>query len=434
MTVINVAPSVYYEAATICHRAATEFFTAYAAQLRAMNATAQMAGSVGAGKQWAGSYDQQVRDTNNLVSALVMALDNYTGILIQAGHNYALADHEPATGTPAPEKPPTPPLAFSSCPIPPPSAGGPGSGLVDDGLELAQKIGLDLPVPDGDTDKLTTAANTWNTAATAPATTNLPRELERAAALFQTVTAPEASFIDEDLRELKSAAEDLITTFTDLATACRDQKTALDDLRTQLEDILQQLATEIAKEIAITLALTIAASVVSFGIGGTAVAAIRAGKAADKVADFVTKIRAIVAAAKLKTAVTLQKSTTNTRHKLQRIIDLVKKHGDDVKKGPKKSLREKLDEAQVTTDRRITIDKGPPNGYIVKRDANGNITNYVQFDENGRGIKRVDLTGRPHGGVPTPHVVEMDHNVAPDGRVFVREQRGARPATPEEVP
>ncbi|MGW4737372.1 polymorphic toxin type 24 domain-containing protein [Nocardia xishanensis] len=108
--------------------------------------------------------------------------------------------------------------------------------------------------------------------------------------------------------------------------------------------------------------------------------------------------------------------------------------GPDSRPTPGRTLRETLENAPYITKGNITIDNGPPNGYIVKRDPNGNITNYVQFDENGRGIKRVDLTGRPHGGVPTPHVVEMVHDRAPDGRIFVRERKDARPARPDEIP
>lgn len=291
-----------------------------------------MAGSVGAGKDWAASYDIQVRDTNNLVAALVMAIDTYTDILIEAGYNYAIADYEPGSGGAAPGRPPTPPIAFGRCATPPPSAGGPGSGLVDDGLELAKKVGIDLPVPDGNTDKLMTSANVWKALAEAADITNLPNELERAAALFTEVTAPDTSFIDEDLREMKFAALDLLTTFGDLSTACGDQKVALDDLRDDLRETLNQLATDIATEIAISLALTVAASVVSFGIGGTAVAAIRAGKAADKVKHYVEKIRTIVRAARLKNKVDLQKPTQVTRQKMERIADLVKDHADDAKK------------------------------------------------------------------------------------------------------
>jgi Bacterial toxin 24 len=81
-------------------------------------------------------------------------------------------------------------------------------------------------------------------------------------------------------------------------------------------------------------------------------------------------------------------------------------------------------------------DQGPPRGVLYRRDPQtGNITNYIQYDQDGNALKRVDLTGRSHGGIPTPHVVEYDHNVNPrTGEVFVRPQRFVRPARPEEIP
>jgi hypothetical protein len=224
MNFINVDPAVYYEAATIVNRAASAFFTAYDQHLQALKGTAAMAGSAGPGKEWATSYDNQVRETNNLVSTLMLALDKYPRVLNQAGYVYASSDHDPKSGTPAPQKPADPQLAYVSCAQPPPSAGGPGSGLIDDGLELAKQIGVDLPVPDGDTDKLNTAATVWNSLAHAPGATNLPVELERAAAMFQQVTAPEVASIDEDLREIKTAAEDVLATFADIAASCAEDR------------------------------------------------------------------------------------------------------------------------------------------------------------------------------------------------------------------
>ena len=53
---------------------------------------------------------------------------------------------------------------------------------------------------------------------------------------------------------------------------------------------------------------------------------------------------------------------------------------------------------------------------------------------NGRAIKRVDLAGRAHAGVPTPHVVEYRHNNNPAGKIFVQAEKTVRPATEDEIP
>lgn len=443
MNYINVDPAIYYEAAKIVNQAAAAFFTTYAHHLKALEPTNEMAGSVGPGGEWAISYDEKVRDTNNLVTAFTMLADRYTTALNQIGHTYALGDHEPTTGTPPPAKPPNPPLAFSSCPIPPPSAGGPGSGLVDDGLELAKKIGIDLPVPDGDTDKLHTAATVWKALAQAPEVTNLPAELERAAALFQTVTTPEVDTIDDDLRAMKTAAEDLIATFTDLANECTAQEAAHDKMRVDLQDVLGWFAEELRDYVLVTAAFAVAASFLSFGVGGAAVTAVRAGKAVDLVNDTIAKLRHIISIAGVRKAVALTRNTTDTRTKLERIHDAIETAEDTVEASASQpTLAQKLASAQVWPKGNLPVINGPPNGYVVKKDANGNITNYSYYDADGVATSRVDLTGKPHMDkqtgqyIPTPHVVEVQKNVNPKtGEVYAKTLSDTvRPALPQEIP
>lgn len=64
----------------------------------------------------------------------------------------------------------------------------------------------------------------------------------------------------------------------------------------------------------------------------------------------------------------------------------------------------------------------------------GNITSYIVYDDNGRAIKRVDLTGKAHAGVPTPHVVEYKHHQNPAGNIFVQAEKRVRPARTDEIP
>ncbi|MFI5716496.1 DUF6883 domain-containing protein [Nocardia sp. NPDC051750] len=326
MTYIDVAPSVYFDAAKICGEAAAAFFEAVTHQFGELAGhTKDMAGSIGDGQVWAVSYDQQTTDAYLLVKSLIGAIDNYAGILIEAGYNYAIADY--GGNGPVPERPTVPNSSLLSCPISPPSAGGSGEGLLDDGLDLATQIGV--PIPDGDADKLAKAAACWNSLATGQATTKLPAELERAAVSFQAVTAPDASFVDEDLREMKSAAEDLLNAFADLATACRDQEAAHRKQRSELAAVLKDMAYDIGQDIAVDLALYIAASAVTFGMGATAVAAIRGGRYAQKVIDYVAKMRKVMGDFKLKTTVTFRKPISTARQQMQRILDLVKKRADD---------------------------------------------------------------------------------------------------------
>jgi hypothetical protein len=75
-----------------------------------------------------------------------------------------------------------------------------------------------------------------------------------------------------------------------------------------------------------------------------------------------------------------------------------------------------------------------PNEVLVRRGADGAPTNYEVYGDDGLPLKRVDLTGRSHEGVDTPHVVEFERHVNPNtGEVFLKPGR-VRPARPDEVP
>ncbi|WP_345499589.1 polymorphic toxin type 24 domain-containing protein [Nocardia callitridis] len=379
-------------------------------------------------------------DAYHLAGSLVQAVDNYAGVLQQAGYNYAVADHEKRSSRPAPVEPKPLAPAWGSCPRPPGSAGGPGGGLVDDGFELASMVGI--PIPDGDPDKLLATADIWDALAKSGGIAGLPAKIEGVARSFETVTAPEASFIDEDLREMKTAAEDVITTFTDLAQSCREQKAAIDDLRTRLKDLLTQLAEDIAQEVAVTLLFSVVAGAFSAGFGAAAVAAFRAGKIAEKVRKYATRIKDIVEAVALIRKVAVKKATQTIRDKLQRIIDLGKNLGSKIKRVPKNSLKNELDNATTWTRRNLPTENGPRNGYLVKRDPQGNITRYSYYDADGIATKRVDLSGKSHydkgagRDIPTPHVVDITRHTDPaTGRVFTQtDPSTTRPALPEEIP
>ncbi|MEN3359408.1 MAG: hypothetical protein V7637_3390 [Mycobacteriales bacterium] len=98
------------------------------------------------------------------------------------------------------------------------------------------------------------------------------------------------------------------------------------------------------------------------------------------------------------------------------------------------SLAERLQAARVWVGGlKLPQMGGPPNGMLVKRSPSGAITNYAEYDSNGNIVKRVDLTGRPHGPIPTPHTVEYVEDHAPDGQVRPREAT-VRKSTPDEVP
>lgn len=42
------------------------------------------------------------------------------------------------------------------------------------------------------------------------------------------------------------------------------------------------------------------------------------------------------------------------------------------------------------------------------------------FNDKGMIIKRVDVTGKPHSGVPTPHAIDYGRSDLPDGSLRVQ--------------
>ncbi len=62
------------------------------------------------------------------------------------------------------------------------------------------------------------------------------------------------------------------------------------------------------------------------------------------------------------------------------------------------------------------------NAIVYRKDPNTGITSYMQYDNFGGPSKRVDLTGAPHGGVPTPHVLEYTRNSRENGIFYATPQ------------
>ena len=74
------------------------------------------------------------------------------------------------------------------------------------------------------------------------------------------------------------------------------------------------------------------------------------------------------------------------------------------------------------------------NEILYRTDRSGNITHYQEYDKDGDPVKRVDLTGRSHGTVPTPHVAEFERHITASGKAFLKLPKTVRPARPDEIP
>jgi hypothetical protein len=73
---------------------------------------------------------------------------------------------------------------------------------------------------------------------------------------------------------------------------------------------------------------------------------------------------------------------------------------------------------------------------VLYRASGTKITSYQVYNRDGYPSMRVDLTGRPHSGIETPHVQEFNESsrVNPDtGNPFINKGT-VRAATTEEIP
>ncbi|MFD4434210.1 hypothetical protein ACFWPJ_33310, partial [Nocardia sp. NPDC058497] len=131
--------------------------------MSALADTASMGGNIGESKDWANSYDEATSRTFDATQILIQAMGNYANVLQTLGYIYAVSDWESGSNRPAPVEPTKFPATWQTCTVPPPSAGGPTSGLFDDlGFALSALSDYGVPIPDGEPTKLQHAADVWN--------------------------------------------------------------------------------------------------------------------------------------------------------------------------------------------------------------------------------------------------------------------------------
>ncbi|WP_159922802.1 MULTISPECIES: polymorphic toxin type 24 domain-containing protein [Nocardia] len=437
MTALAVDPRAYYQAATNCFDAASALRDSFLYIFAELSACGSMAGVDENGQEWARSYNTSAYEAVGFFQDVHSTLYAYGSALNDIGFTHARADAT-VKGAPQPDRPTDPGMPVFGPFSVPASAGGPGQGIVDKGINIISHIGI--PVPDGDTGKLAKAADAWDRLGTIYQNTNARDKITIAASLFDSVTADDAGYIRDDLKSLANSIDQLLIACTQISQSCIAYKDALTELRTEIEGFLKSLAADLAIDAAITIGL----SLISFGAG-----AVTAGKALLTVQKWAGKIKDGVLAWRARKALQiagLRQEAKDAVVKARKVVtdlrDRLRKKVDDSPKPPKKSLKEELDNAQIWTGRNLPTQGGPPNGYLVKRDSQGNITHYSYFDADGVATSRIDVVGKPHMDkatgqyIPTPHVVEVQKNIDPaTGRIFARTiNDSVRPALPEEIP
>lgn len=398
--VIDVDTDVDTTAGNDLAIAASAFWKAVDAKYDSLSKCDSMTGSYDEAVKWAESYDARTSDILRTASLLAEAANGYAALLIEMGYNHLVADHQSTLGNTSelPPKPAAPLPAVTACRVPLPSAGGTGQGLLDDGIQLVEKVGI--TVPDGDTGKLENARDAWNQMAADPAISGFSAELLRIAGLFQTVTTVEGVFIDEDIRRMSEAATECAGMMGDLGRACGSHRDGLADMRTKIAAELVQLGKDIAEDIVVDAIISVGLSLVSFGAAGAAYAV---GKIAHKVAKYAPKIKTLVEA--FHSAQNLSKGVTTLHDvaKHKNPLEVIKSL--EPKRAPTKSKNK----PDTTENDEIAINSYTGMGY---KDLNEVLRN-PHVDPSPDQQKRIDALNAALGKLPTHEGPVVRHTNLP---------------------
>ncbi|MEU2252519.1 MULTISPECIES: EndoU domain-containing protein [Nocardia] len=272
---VVVTPKTFYDAGTDCINAAGAFDAFFTLAMGGLIECETMGGSFAAAKDWSRSYDDRASELTNLAADLVTALANYSDIVTNLGYVHALADNNPNNDDP----PKALPLLKGVAKTSPPSAGGPGQGLVDKlAIGLIEQLGVS--VPDGNTDRLDLARRIWETMATDEVIVTNIAKLQKLPGTFDGQKSDDITAVLEDLKQLHNAAVDLQHACGELASSCGDHRAALIDLRDRITKALE----DAAKDAGVTIVCEVGAVGLTL-LGRPDAAAALTGDRAKKLAE-----------------------------------------------------------------------------------------------------------------------------------------------------
>ncbi|MFE9582090.1 deaminase domain-containing protein [Nocardia sp. NPDC006044] len=286
MTKLEVDPKVYYQAAINCFDAAAALNDSFKYVFGELNSCGQMAGRDEDGRAWAASYDESARDAVSFFDQTFSTLRAYGTALNDIGFEHAKSDAA-LKGTAQPDRPAdsASTVTFGPYALPASAAGGTPQGLAKASIEVLDAI--NCPLPDGNTDTLTKAADAWDRLGTIYQNTNAKDKITIAASLFDDVTSKDAIQVREDLKTLETSIGQLLTTCTQISKTCLDYKESIVELRNEIKGFIES----IIEEAALNVAVIVIASCLT-GVGGL----IAGAKAAESARKWAVKIKEAVTA------------------------------------------------------------------------------------------------------------------------------------------
>ncbi|WP_220139261.1 hypothetical protein [Nocardia sp. GTS18] len=242
----SIAPKSYTDAAKECYALANEFKTVYNVLQSILIETGGMAGAYDAVNAWSKSYDGRGGAMTVVAPYFVRSLQHMGDILTASGYNWAVSEYkanrDPKKGDP-PARPTLPTeRAYGSFAVLGIAASkANSSGLECDIPGLYERVTANVTggqIPDGDTDKLATAASKWKTFAASTPVTDASLRLKVTAAGLQRAygsTAKDIPNLVEHLGSLTACAREIETAARDIAAAVDAHSVALTKMRKDIE-------------------------------------------------------------------------------------------------------------------------------------------------------------------------------------------------------
>ncbi|WP_328409453.1 polymorphic toxin type 34 domain-containing protein [Nocardia sp. NBC_00403] len=289
---VNIDPQTYYDAAAKCGKVNSAVLSALSTLWNSLQDSGQMAGSYDKVARWAADYDENTADLLSTCASLSNALANFSNILNTAGNNWVYsnwkANPDPAKGA-APSQPFHVPqgIAFQNDISPPPSAfGGSAKGLDTSVPGLLDQIGY--TVPNGDTDRVKSAADAWKKFAESPAVKNAQADIKAIITDIHSAKtdAPDIADVEAHLTTLSNGAAAIASVSVALSGSVGDHHTNLVAFRSDLDGHVSSLMKELFWIAAGTVAVIALTEILTVGLAtlGPAEAEAAAGTTAGAAA------------------------------------------------------------------------------------------------------------------------------------------------------
>ncbi|MFF2393838.1 polymorphic toxin type 34 domain-containing protein [Nocardia sp. NPDC058114] len=289
---IQVNPQTYYDAATSCAKVNSEFLSALSALWKSLQNSGEMAGSYDRVTKWGSDYDEHSLDLLSTSASLSNALANFSNILNTAGNNWA---HSNWNANPDPTKGAAPTLPMhvpqglvfqNDIQAPPSSCGGDAKGLDTSIPGLLSQIGY--TVPNGDRDKLLSAAEAWKKFTESAAVKNAEAEIKKISSAFDSAgtNAPDLNDVKSHLTTLAGGAAAITAVSATLTSSVGEHQTSLVAFRSDLDTHVNDLMRELLTIAAVTVGVMVLTEILTIGIAtlGPVEAEAAAGAAAGAAA------------------------------------------------------------------------------------------------------------------------------------------------------